>query len=329
MANQENAELQAKLEAVENVDKRITELENAKKLFVEEVVNQNISNPDEVISNLVTESMAREEIARLKKLIEDQEERITALNEVQQVIDRVAGEQGDSSLIQKHIEQALMLAKEVKDKLEQHLEINEDKVKLDDMKQLADHTLKNLDMLYNIENIINDNTAISELPGKDIPEKIDHLVQEYIAFNANKNDSSNPLVLRKENTDLKGQIQFLKKRLEANGGMDFPPCWADENGKVQMLLTVELRENDLSVSRAWPDSRDQDAWSLPNMKAIMASPMTNYASFLRSVKPISDMSRQQNCRHYVRIKSMISDAVASDRRRLSIEDYFYKVEIRR
>ncbi len=40
-------------------------------------------------------------------------------------------------------------------------------------------------------------------------------------------------------------------------------------------------------------------------------------------------SRTQNCRHCVRQKNAIADAVTSDRRRLTIEDYFYKVEIRR
>lgn len=329
MANQENEELLAKLETLRNVDERLAELESAKKLFVEEIITQNISNPDEVISNLVIESKAREEISHLKELIEDQDERLSALSEVQQAIDKVAQREQNDFLIQKHIEQTLILAKHLKEKLRQQLKITDGKVSLDDIEQLTKQTEKSLDILYKIEKILDDNPALAKLPGENTLEKIDQLAQEYLAFNAIKADDLNPLVVKKENTDLKGQIQFLKKRLEANGGMDFPPCWADENGKVQMLLTVELRENDLSISRAWPDSRDQDAWSLPNMKVVMASPVSDYGRFLRAVKPISDLSRKQNCRHYVRIRSMINDAVASDRRRLSIEDYFYKIEVRR
>ena len=80
---------------------------------------------------------------------------------------------------------------------------------------------------------------------------------------------------------------------------------------------------DVQLERVWMDK------ALPNISAVLAAPTSDYPSFLRAVKPISDLSRQLNCRHYVRIKNLIPDAVISDRRRLSIEDYFYKVEVRR
>ncbi|MCY1554103.1 hypothetical protein D9M68_906490 [compost metagenome] len=96
-----------------------------------------------------------------------------------------------------------------------------------------------------------------------------------------------------------------------------------------MLFTLELRENDLSMEPAWPESRQADAMALPNIESVLSRPVGSYDEFLRAVKPISNLSRTQNCRHYVRLKNSIADAVTSDRRRLAIEDYFYKIEVRR
>jgi hypothetical protein len=38
---------------------------------------------------------------------------------------------------------------------------------------------------------------------------------------------------------------------------------------------------------------------------------------------------QKECKYYVRLASLIQDAVTSDRRRLMVENLFYKVEVRR
>lgn len=267
----------------EEVIKNLVDTVNATKLLEDTLVGKGISNPEEVIKNLIDTVNAQEEIAKLKKLIVDQDAKITALSEIQKAIDSTKG-LGDGALVAG---------------------------------------------VEKLEKSFKDDPLLAALSGETPAQKIESLVEEYREFDALKRDGSNPILVKKENSDLKGQIQFLKNRLEANGGMDFPPCWADANGKVQMLLTVELHENELNVSRAWPDSREADAKALPNISAVMAAQTAAYPSFLKAVKPISDLSRQLNCRHYVRIKNMIPDAVTSDRRRLSIEDYFYKVEVRR
>ena len=223
----------------------------------------------------------------------------------------------------------MRLSKELKEQLQARLEKPEEKVLLEDIDLVAEKAKELVAGVEKLEKFFNEDPLLAALPGEMPEQKLESLVKEYREFDALKKDGSNPTLVKKQNSDLKGQIQFLKKKLEANGGMDFPPCWADASGKVQMLLTVELHEGDLNVSRAWPDSREADAKALPNISAVMAVPTADYPSFLRAVKPISDLSRQLNCRHYVRIKNMIPDAVTSDRRRLSVEDYFYKVEVRR
>ena len=63
----------------------------------------------------------------------------------------------------------------------------------------------------------------------------------------------------KDNADLRGQIAFLKHRLDARGGRDFPPCWADETGKVQFLFALEARSDSITIVPGWPESREESA----------------------------------------------------------------------
>ncbi len=328
LAQKENQGLRETLEGLGNFEQKKADLEKATQLVAETLAGKGINNPEEVIKNLVDSVNSHEEIVKLKKQIVDQDAKITALSEIQKAIDAAKG-QGEGALVQKEIEQALLLSKELKEQLQAMLEKTDDKALLEGTGRVAEKVKELLAGVEKLEKSFKEDPLLSALPGETPEQKLESLKREYRLFDALKKDGSNPILVRKENSDLKGQIQFLKNRLEANGGMDFPPCWADANGKVQMLLTVELHENELNVSRAWPDIREADAKALPNISAVLAAPTSDYPSFLRAVKPISDLSRQLNCRHYVRIKNLIPDAVISDRRRLSIEDYFYKVEVRR
>lgn len=328
LAHRENEDLKEALNSLGNYEQKKADLDKATRLLEETLAGKDITNPEEVIKNLVDSVNAQKVIAKLKKLIIDQDAKITALSEIQKAIDAAKG-QGDGALVQEQIEKALTLSKELKEQLQARLEKPEDKALLEDIDRVAEKAKELVAGVEKLERFFKDDPLLAELLGDTPEQKLENLVKEYREFDALKRDGSNPILVKKENSDLKGQIQFLKNKLEANGGMDAPPCWADENGKVQMLLTVELHENDLNVSRAWPDTREADAKALPNISAVMAAPTADYPSFLRAVKPISDLSRQLNCRYYVRIKNMIPDAVTSDRRRLSIEDYFYKVEVRR
>ena len=144
---------------------------------------------------------------------------------------------------------------------------------------------------------------------------------------------SSAALAEKENTNLRGQVAYLTNRLSAttgHGGRDFPPCWADESGRIEFLFAIETRQGEVIVVPAWPPRRQGAARALPNVDELTASPLSN-ADFVRLVQPLLDWSRAQKpeCRHYVELRSSISDAVQSDRARLMVERYFYKSEIPR
>jgi hypothetical protein len=134
----------------------------------------------------------------------------------------------------------------------------------------------------------------------------------------------------KESADLRGQVAFLANRLGAaggRGGRDFPPCWAEEDGRVEFLFAIETRPGAVVVTPAWPPRRDAAARALPGVGALVGAPLSN-AEFLRAVQGVFDWSRGQKpeCRHYVALRSTIADAVQSDRARLMVERFFYKIE---
>lgn len=136
--------------------------------------------------------------------------------------------------------------------------------------------------------------------------------------------------VKKENSDLRGQLAYLKNRLDARGGRDYPPCWADEaTGKVQTLFAVEVKPNVVIVDPEWVATREADARALPGLDKVLSGSPHSYANFVIGIQGIFRRSQTMKCRHYVVLKSSISDAVQSDRARLMIENYFYKIEVRR
>lgn len=114
------------------------------------------------------------------------------------------------------------------------------------------------------------------------------------------------------------------------GTGQYPPCWADESGKVEFLFAIELRSDSVVVTPAWPARREADAKALPEISTVLAE-AHSYSNFVSVIKGVFNWSKAQDpeCRHYVQLKSSIPDAVQSDRARLMVENYFYKVEARR
>ncbi len=163
--------------------------------------------------------------------------------------------------------------------------------------------------------------------GKKIPAGADIEVLRQVL---QASDPKRTTALGKENADLRGQVMFLRNRLEARGGRDYPPCWADESGKVEFLVAIDLRPDAITVTPAWPAKREADAQALPGLQGLLAGPHT-FSGFQSQVSGVFDWSRKQDpqCRHYVLLRSSIPDAVQSDRARLMVEGYFYKVEARR
>lgn len=286
------AQAEAALAKVNNAEQGAAALKAAKDQLETALKAAGASNPDEVITRLLAQADAQAEQQRLKQRIADLDAQLTALVELQKQIDRAAAGQG-ADITRQAVTQALATAAALKSQLKAQL--NQDLPAGQEAKTVQDLVAA--------------------------AKRLDELAQNPL----------NPEAARKENADLRGQVAFLKNKLDARGGRDFPPCWADESGKVEFLLAIEARPDTLAVAPAWPANRDADARALPGMAALLSGSPHSTQDFVNRIQGIFNWSKSHDpqCRHYVQLKSAIANAVQSDRARLLVEGYFYKVEARR
>lgn len=143
-------------------------------------------------------------------------------------------------------------------------------------------------------------------------------------------DRNGPTAMKSEIDKLRGQIQYFTNR-DKFRGLDHPPCWADENGKIDYLFSVETRSDGFVTTKGWPQSREQDARALPSIAQALSDGSVNAAAFSASMKPILDWSKNQNpqCRHFVYLTTTIGNADARDSARKLVEAFFYKYEASR
>lgn len=131
-----------------------------------------------------------------------------------------------------------------------------------------------------------------------------------------------------DTSNLRGQVMNCQSRL-GKGGMDYPPCWADDTGKVEYLLEVTMDDEHITSVPAWPENRAADADALPGVRELIDDKQTP-EFFSRLGQPLLVWSQQQNpeCRHYVRILDKTTGVELHKRARYAIESVFYKYEVR-
>lgn len=146
---------------------------------------------------------------------------------------------------------------------------------------------------------------------------------------AGAGDPAGAQQLVRENRDLRARAAWMRGQLEARGGRDYPPCWAEESsGKPQYLFTIELRNDGLRFEPAWLPERNADAEQTPGVAALAAAGSLSVPAFRARVQPLDADSKAKNCRHYVRVANRVQNLAAFNRLRYAVEDFFYKFEIR-
>lgn len=311
-----NTEMANKISAYQNIDEREQAIKLASDELKARMVSLKVKNPDEIISKLIDASKAKEEAGRLKVLLTQKDEQLTALAAIDKALQE-AGSKNKGEDAKRLILETMMSYDQLK-----KLVVDPDQEK---DAQPTD-VIKRIGALRATEQLLK--TALGQ-EGVPTSEQILDIVKNAEAYAQAEKQGANPTTLQKTNSDLKGQVQFLQNKLNKGKGGDLPPCWANEAGKAEMFLTVYLKEDSLSFEPAWPPTRQADADALPNFSALMANTTRTYEDFLQAARPISDLANQRECKFYVRLASQIQGAVMSDRRRLMIENLFYKVEVRR
>lgn len=287
---------------------------------------------EETISRLTSAQEIRVERDKLVMQVEDLDAQLSAMTELRKELETVADKQ---NVPPDEVLSALVLQKEVREAMKQAkdsaatTDVKPSSTKTVSPEQLLPFVRRSISTAELLKKNLREGLGQTLSPG-DESKTIEAVVAAARAQSELAKSGVSIEVARKENSDLRGQVAFFKRRLEARGGRDHPPCWANESGAPEYLFSLELNPTGIVVQPAWPAHREPDARSLPNIETALQSPVS-LADFARSIQGIFNASKAADpqCRHYVSIKNTIADAVASDRARLSVENYFYIYEARR
>lgn len=346
---------EAELAKVQTAERATAALNDVKLELTTKLQEAGVKNLDETISKLVALDEIRAERDQLRQRVEDLDTKLTALTELKKQLEQ-ASASSRLNITQEEVVSALALQNQVRAAVEQNQlgsgkEVSPQASSPENAKSVSvphpspsasapdSKAAQNKNAIAVVRQAIATTSELKrqlkERLDKELPAgKEGQTIQEVVAAAKDYAELSkkgqSPEIIKKENSDLRGQVAFLKNRLDARGGRDYPPCWADEAGKVEFLFSVEVRPDSVVVTPAWPTRRESAARALPGIDAVLTGPHSNQV-FMSKIQGIFNWSKTQDpeCRHYVQLKSTISDAVQSDRARLMVENFFYKVEARR
>lgn len=328
----ERREAERALAEVTSSERATAAMKEAQQQFQEALGRGGVANPSEIISRLLQGEAVREERDRLRRQVEDLDAKLTALVEIQRSLETMAPADRETST-RDSVLSALALEAQINKVLEQAQAPAPDNHPFG---KAASGRPARAEQVKMVKDAIAATTALKAQFKEQLgveslsSEGVREVVRDAKRYRELAKSGATGEAVKKENSDLRGQVAFLKNRLYARGGRDYPPCWADEAGKVEFLFSVELRADGVLISRAWPERRASDAAALPGVSDALAKAHPQ-SEFPGKVQPVLDWSRRQDpeCRHYVQLRSTIPDAVQSDRARLMVENFFYKVEARR
>ena len=333
---------QAALAKVVNTQQATQAMAVAKKELTTALLGSGAANPDEVISRLVAAEDVRVERDQLRQKVQDLDAKLTALTELRNKLEEIA-KTTQPDITKQEVDTALALQNQVRKAFDQESEASQVNGKTEGISAevAQDMTQTPMNALTRVKQAIATTGELKrqlkkqldkEIPLGQETQTVKEVVTAAKGFSELVGSNLKPDINKKENSDLRGQVAFLKNKLDARGGRDYPPCWADQSGRVEFLFLIETKPNQILVAPStWSTARALDAGALPGISEVLSGSPHSNDEFVKRIQGIFDWSKNQNpeCRHYVQLKSSIGDAVQSDRVRLLIENYFYKLELRR
>lgn len=321
-----------------------------------------VRNPDEIISKLVAEAQVAAERDRLLVKVQDLEAQISALAEVKQMLAGATKQAGETDLVER-----VVTALAVQAEAERALEAADKAMQTAGSQPAAsapagttsepttpseasapqtaqpvaerpaprrestrEEVRRSIEVASAVDRALRQIGA-APLPSGNETEVVAALVRAGESVRGLDSAGKGVDAVLKENADLRGQMANIRTRLSGMGrGLDHPPCWADETGRIEYLFNVELKPGSVTVTPAWPARRGADAARLPGVEELLTSPLT-YEKFRTSARPIFELSKRQDpeCRHFVIIKNSIDGRREADQARWMVEEFFYKLEARR
>jgi hypothetical protein len=283
--------------ALERLEAREASLRRAEQDLRRLLAGQGNADPEALVSALVNQAGAEAEHQRLQQRVEDLDAQLSALAEIRKLVEEAVtgGPSGDVAGSDRSGRESAAL------ELRSALEFK---------RSVEKETGEPLGLGREREQAVRYASALR-------------------AAQAGTGDAAGIEQLVRDNRDLRARAAWLRGQLEARGGRDYPPCWAEEtSGKPQYLFTIELRDGGLRVEPAWPPERGAEAERTPGVAALVGAGSLSVPAFRARVQPLDEDSKAKHCRHYVRLANRVQSLATFNRLRYAVEEFFYKFEIR-
>lgn len=319
--------LEAQIATAAETKSALDALNEAKQSLLATLSSTGAAKPDEIISELTSPKNWMQERDKLKARIVDLDKQISALTELKNAITN-ASEREKDRVIKEQIESALSLQSALTKRLEKPSKDQKAVPLQKHSTDIAKEALAAIDFKAEVQQQLKEQLGTAVETGRE-PQIAKELVGAFRQVVEAKKTASSPEAIKKDNSDLRGQVAFLKGKLDARGGRDYPPCWAEENtGKIQFLFTIEIHSDGLLITPAWPSSREPEGRAFIGVDRLLISKPHSLAEFNTEMQGIDAGSKVKNCRHYVYIKNRVNQLDVFNRYRYGIENFFYKLELR-
>ncbi len=213
------------------------------------------------------------------------------------------------------------------------LKVENDLSKLLINKKKLEEKVEHLEMLIEIKNdirkeIISNKALMKKLETLKNDQAIDKFIKNCISSLEEQDCLKIMEELKYKRDVLKGQVKYLTRRLNINGGSELPPCWVDSNtGKPEYIFKIFINEKNLDIERMWPAYRDADVGKYKHIKEIIGKrkKLSEFMSFAREIYLDSE---KNECKHFVQLYDRAVSKNGYKKKRQRIETYFYKYENR-
>jgi hypothetical protein len=265
-------------------------LREAKTRLEEALKRQGVPDPQKLVAAVAAAGAAAAERDRLQQQIQDLNQKLVALEELRDQVQR-AGQKPGQTLSREQIEQALALKSELRHQVKTKLK-----------REIA--------------------------PGQEIKELSKFVDDARTSAELTVSQGTgNPLAV--ENARLRTQVSFFEKR-DKMRGLDHLPCWMDSQLKPEFIFNVQTTATGVVVTRGWPAHRETEARNSPGFEAMTAhdGAAMNVQQFAAAAASYLDYGRKQSpeCRHFVYLSSTIADADRRDEARRLVNGFFYVLE---
>jgi len=286
------------------------------------------ADPDKVIRDLLDKAKIENELATEKKRVQELGAQLTGLTEAKKILTQA----GRNPILGGASTETLVSALELRARMEQEfLSMSDSSETRLANSEIVSRALGAINFKRNIENLVAEELGLPFVPGQD-PAWERWLVADSQSFKSamdSAGERSRATSNENTTTTLQAQLDFLRSRLERHSDNAAPPCWFDKAGRLQFLLSIELRPGrieTITVNPAWPPMREINAKVIPGVQQLLTGKEMPYDAFKEHANTIAQHAGQQ-CRYSVQVTDYLRNGRRSEKVHQELEAFFHLVSI--